>query len=185
VNVATVGLVDDGFTTCGSESDDDLDGWVPLPEYDMGWDDLDDPWNIDPNEEPNEEDEEEEGFEGPSDIPQAGGVRHPSDILLAERALSGNYFTLLRNSYKCQCPKNCGEKISVSQCFELLNDMWGDYPTTNLRRERIFETLRTGWDKFSKRFRFLIDGNEVCERTFRMCIGIGPQSSMWKKQRGL
>lgn len=184
MNARVVNLLDDGFTT-GSDSDDDLGGWVPAPEYDGGWDDFSDPWGFDSNDEPSDAEDDEEESEVSSDVPQADGVRHPSDIVLAERALSGNYFTVLRDSYTCRCRQNCGNKITVSQCFELLDDMWGDYPTTNLRRERMFQLLRTSWDIFSKRFRFIVSGNEVCEKTFRMCVGIGPQSTMWKRLKTL
>lgn len=179
---------------CDSDSDS-LDGWVPLPEYDSSadeWEETADPWTMrfdgssDDDENSSDEDEKVDDEENQSQSPPpVDSVRHPSDILLAERALSGSYFSSLRSKYKCRCRHNCAQKMSVADCFELLDDLWGDFPSTNLRRERMYEILRNSWNKRSNKFYFDINGRDVCEMTYRMCLGIGPQSTMWKKLKRL
>lgn len=177
-----------------SDSDEDsVDGWLPDPEYHSSADEWEeDPWSADPEFMPTDTEDIDSDDDSDNDIPAPpspfpDGSRRPSDIALAERALKGEYLRVFRDTYKCECRcrQPCGRKFSVADSFEVLDDMWGDYPSTNLRRERMFEILRDAWDKRSQCFRFTIRGQEVCELTFRMCLGIGPQTSMWKKLKKL
>jgi hypothetical protein len=189
-----VDLVADGDIDSDSDS---LDGWIPLPEYDSSadeWEETLDPWvmrydgspvdDVEDTEEDEEEGDEDNQPQAPSPM-DGDGTRRPSDVLLAQRALSGGYFTSLRSKYKCRCRYNCAQKLSVAVCFDLLDDLWGDFPSTNLRRSRMYDILTDSWDKRAQQFKFYINKHDVCEMTYRMCLGIGPQSTMWKKLKRL
>jgi hypothetical protein len=106
-----------------------------------------------------------------------------TDQKCTDRALSAestSYFFNLDSC--CRSPLCQRGAIGADQLKRLKNEIFGDNPHECQRRERYYELLRTAWTREpgSHKFIFYIGPHRVCERAFRVALGIhGEPSRMW------
>jgi hypothetical protein len=114
------------------------------------------------------------------------GEAGKNDIRIAQQALQWTSYFQYGRYYRCGCRRSsCSKNVNMSSAYDLLHDMWCDYPSETQRRERMNVHLNRAWDCNAKEFRFKIDGVKVCESTFRAAIGLSYQTTMWKAQKKL
>jgi hypothetical protein len=122
----------------------------------------------------------------PDALPSPGDKYSPpnkQDIRLAKRALDCRSLVKLGLSFRCGCRRNCMGKFNMASAFDMIYDLWHDYPCESLRRDRLHALLKYAWK--GNKFCFTVDDSEVCEPTYRACLGLGYQMTMWKNLKKL
>jgi hypothetical protein len=106
--------------------------------------------------------------------------RCEDDTRYAQKCMSTNALIHLGRNFVCQCRKNCISKISAAAVGMVNYNMWFNYPTRSERKQKMFDILRDAYCPDTKKFKFWVDTAYICEATYRRCLGMTEQSTMWK-----
>ena len=107
-----------------------------------------------------------------------------TDTELAEKAMSDHSYAFF-SKFKCPCGCRscCKDEVSTGALRTLKNKVFMDQPSEDLRRERYYAALKEAWNRIpgSNTFVFYIGTTRVCERTYRVALGMHKDPSrMWK-----
>lgn len=108
-----------------------------------------------------------------------------TDKKCTDRALSVESTAYFFNMESCCKSPLCRRgMVGSDELRNFKRSVFADNPHENQRRERFYKMLRTAWTREpgSNKFIFYIGPYRVCERTFRVALGIhGEPSRMWWK----